>query len=127
MCFIIAFLAGFRHAENDDEHLYLGLKGKSPGLQGFKSFFTYFLLMNTFIPISLVVSIELIKIIQGYFFMKDTEMASRYRKRFTKVNTVNINEELGQVHYIFSDKTGTLTMNEMIFKSFIAGTQEVSD
>ena len=67
--------------------------------------------MNTFIPISLVVSIELIKIIQGYFFAKDVNMGSISRKRFAKVNTVSINEELGQVHYIFSDKTGTLTMN----------------
>ena len=86
-----------------------------------KAFFSYFLLMNTFIPISLVVSIEVIKIIQGYFFIKDVGMASKYRERLMKVNTVSINEELGQVHYIFSDKTGTLTMNEMIFKSFIAG------
>ena len=78
-----------------------------------KAFFSYFLLMNTFIPISLVVSIELIKIIQGYFFVKDVVMASKYRERLMKVNTVSINEELGQVHYIFSDKTGTLTMNIM--------------
>ena len=79
-------------------------------------FFTYFLLLNTLIPISLIVSIEIIKIFQGIFIEWDILLYSKWRHCFSSVKTFSIIEELGNVNYIFCDKTGTLTKNELHFK-----------
>ena len=84
-------------------------------------FFTYFLLLNTLIPISLIITIEIVKIIQGFFINWDVELFSFVRKKFAKAKSISIIEELGNVNYIFSDKTGTLTCNKMQFKFCIIG------
>ena len=86
------------------------------GLESFIVFFTYFLLLNTLIPISLIVSIEIIKMIQALFIKWDISLYSKARHCFCGVKSVSIIEELGNVNFIFSDKTGTLTKNELEFK-----------
>ena len=85
-------------------------------IESFIVFFTYFLLLNTFIPISLVVSTEIIKMIQGIILSWDIMLYSRFRHTFCKVKTVSIIEELGNINFIFSDKTGTLTKNQLEFR-----------
>jgi len=108
------------------KHAYIQ-EDTSSGLEAFISFWSYFLLNNTMIPISLIVSLEFVKLIQAYFIEKDEDLYNKKRKRGATVFTSAINEELGQVEYLFSDKTGTLTCNEMEFKIAVIGNEMYGD
>ncbi|KAF7819576.1 putative phospholipid-transporting ATPase 8 isoform X1 [Senna tora] len=86
-------------------------------------FLTALMLYGYLIPISLYVSIEIVKVLQSIFINHDQEMYCEETDRPTRARTSNLNEELGQVDTILSDKTGTLTCNSMEFvKCSIAGT-----
>ncbi|XP_047960160.1 putative phospholipid-transporting ATPase 9 [Salvia hispanica] len=86
-------------------------------------FLTVLLLYSNFIPISLYVSIEIVKVLQSIFINQDIHMYYEETDKPAHARTSNLNEELGQVDTILSDKTGTLTCNSMEFiKCSIAGT-----
>uniref|UniRef100_A0A668TKC9 Phospholipid-transporting ATPase n=1 Tax=Oreochromis aureus TaxID=47969 RepID=A0A668TKC9_OREAU len=80
------------------------------------NFLTFIILFNNLIPISLLVTLEVIKFVQAFFINWDTDMLYEPTNTPAMARTSNLNEELGQVKYIFSDKTGTLTCNVMQFK-----------
>ncbi|KAL8533454.1 hypothetical protein ACS0TY_009732 [Phlomoides rotata] len=86
-------------------------------------FLTALLLYSYLIPISLYVSIEIVKVLQSIFINQDAHMYYEEADKPAHARTSNLNEELGQVETILSDKTGTLTCNSMEFiKCSVAGT-----
>ena len=120
LCLISAILRGVYFNKNLKEFNEI-YKIKKNDFEGVISFFTYLLLLNTMIPISLIITLEVVKLIQGGFMSCDIEGYSKLRKRWVTPNSVSLNEELGLVNYIFSDKTGTLTCNKMQFRFCVIG------
>ena len=75
------------------------------------------------IPISLYVTVEIMKTMHAYFIINDSKLVSKLRRRQSIVNNFSIVDDLGMITHVFSDKTGTLTENEMKFKTCLIGNQ----
>ena len=112
-------------------HWYFGPQaGRITVLVGVHQFFTFFLLNAAFIPVSLYVSVRLARSLQLIFMEADMQMLhvdpelvkSSHGEEGSfpfKVRSVDLNDELGQVTHIFSDKTGTLTLNYMEWRKLL--------
>ncbi|KAH1253829.1 Phospholipid-transporting ATPase 1 [Glycine max] len=86
------------------------------GLEIFFTFLMSVIVFQVMIPISLYISMELVRVGQAYFMFQDKRMYDEATKSRFQCRALNINEDLGQIKYVFSDKTGTLTQNKMEFQ-----------
>jgi phospholipid-transporting ATPase len=90
--------------------------GLAPGATFVVKFFYMLLLHASFVPVALYVSMALVRFAQAQCMQRDEDMYYPPLDAFCNVRTMTLNEELGQISHIFSDKTGTLTCNVMNFR-----------
>ncbi|GAB6027859.1 hypothetical protein CHUAL_002077 [Chamberlinius hualienensis] len=118
VCLCAALLYGYRTNPNSPVPWYIenGEKEASGGWDVVESVLSYIVLLNYTIPISMYVTLEMQKFLGSLFFEWDAELFDPKTEQFAKCNCSDLNEELGQVQVVFTDKTGTLTENDMQFR-----------
>jgi phospholipid-translocating ATPase len=124
MCLVAAVIQGWTFGKGNEslnffEVSELGAQpgyGSTPAINGFITFWAAVILFQNLVPISLYISLEVVRTAQAFFIYSDTYMYYEKIDYPCTPKSWNISDDVGQIEYIFSDKTGTLTQNVMEFK-----------
>ncbi|KAL7789585.1 hypothetical protein V8C43DRAFT_97371 [Trichoderma afarasin] len=118
MCLLAAIVSGVSWAKSDaSQHFFdFGSIGGSSGVTGFITFWAAIIVFQNLVPISLYITLEIVRTLQAIFIFNDVEMYYEPIDQPCIPKSWNISDDVGQIEYIFSDKTGTLTQNVMEFK-----------
>lgn len=106
------------------DHFYLGTSVYSKVTnellwEYFSNFIAFLILLNNLVPISLSVTLEIVRAILAHLINKDLDMYDDETQIPSRTHSSNVLDELGRIEYIMTDKTGTLTRNQMKLKSLL--------
>ncbi|KAF7337884.1 Phospholipid-transporting ATPase [Mycena venus] len=93
----------------------------NPSINGLVTWAYALITFQNIVPISLYISIEFVRTCQALFIYFDFEIYHKKTDQATLARSWNLSDDLGQIEYIFSDKTGTLTQNSMVFRECSIG------
>ncbi|CCE40232.1 uncharacterized protein CPAR2_102700 [Candida parapsilosis] len=118
LCFISGLVNGLFYRVQDNSRVYFDFHpyGSTNAARGVIAFFVALIIYQSLVPISLYISIEIIKTLQAFFIHSDVKMYYAKLDFPCIPKAWNISDDLGQIEYVFSDKTGTLTQNVMEFR-----------
>lgn len=118
LCFVSGVINGVFYDDDETSRIYFEFEAYSPTSagNGVLAFFVALIIYQSLVPISLYISIEIIKTAQAFFIYSDIKMFYKKLNFPCTPKSWSISDDLGQIEYIFSDKTGTLTQNVMDFK-----------
>ncbi|KYK59925.1 phospholipid-translocating P-type ATPase domain-containing protein [Drechmeria coniospora] len=118
MCVLAAIINGVAWAKTDASLYFFefGSIGGTAPMSGFITFWAAIIVFQNLIPISLYITLEIVRTLQAIFIFSDVEMYYEKIDQPCIPKSWNISDDVGQIEYIFSDKTGTLTQNVMEFK-----------
>ncbi|KAL0067052.1 hypothetical protein AAF712_005836 [Marasmius tenuissimus] len=122
ICAIVEYTQEKKYSPRGAPWLYgTDRPGDNPSVNGAITFVFGLLTFQALVPISLYLTFEVVHTVQSIFIYLDGDLYYAKKDQPTQARSWNLTDDLGQIEYIFSDKTGTLTQNVMVFRQCSIG------